>query len=85
MLLNRFNEKRIDDLAKTLNMSFGLQVLFFDLIMKNKQIGHNNDTLRDNSSIMQVNSPKNTSKSKINKKPNQDSNDSMKSIKENIL
>ena len=41
MLLNRFNEKRIEDLAKTLNMSFGLQVLFFDLIMKNKHIGHN--------------------------------------------
>ena len=39
MLLNRFNEKRIDDLAKTLNMSFGLRVLFFDLIMKNFLFG----------------------------------------------
>ena len=71
MLLNRFNEKRIDDFAKTLNMSFGHQVLFFDLIMKNKQIGHSSDPLTVNSSIIQVNSPKNTSKSKMNKKPNQ--------------
>ena len=67
ILLNRFNEKRIDDLAKTFNMSFGLQVLFFYLIMKNKQIGYNNDTLTVNCSIIQVNSPKITSKSKINR------------------
>ena len=51
--------------------------------MKNKQIGHNNDNLRVNSSIIQVNSPKNTSKSKINKKPNHDSNYSVKSINKN--
>ena len=45
-------------------MSFGHQVLFFDLIIKNKQIGYTIDTLTVNSSITQVNPPKNTSKNK---------------------
>ena len=68
MLLKRFNEKRIEDFAKTLGMLFGHQIFFVDLIMNAKEISAN---LIDNSVTSQVNSIKATSTSEVNIQPNQ--------------